>query len=201
MPASHDRVIRFLPKGWPRRVRSAAVHAVSMANVVFTVTRSRAENHFNARVRLQAENDRLRNEVALLREELRIKDHRMEQFPPQRRPHPFPIGRKDSRRGLLREVPRMQATSLRASSSMATAIPVRDASCARARATRSRRRARSCLSRGSRSSPDHLADASCVAERPLRRPRLDRYVRSQHAATAPSRKSTSTSLHLACTEE
>jgi hypothetical protein len=49
----------LLPKNWPNRVRSAVVHAISMSNVVFTVTRSHAENHFNARVRIQAENDRL----------------------------------------------------------------------------------------------------------------------------------------------
>jgi putative transposase len=82
-----------LPKGWPRRVRSAAIHAVSLANVVFAVTRSQAENHFNARVRLQAENDRLRSEIAVLREELRIKDARMERIPAQRRPHYPPIDR------------------------------------------------------------------------------------------------------------
>ncbi|MBZ5637308.1 MAG: DDE-type integrase/transposase/recombinase [Acidobacteriia bacterium] len=82
-----------LPKRWRRCVRSAAVHAVSMANVVFAITRSHAENHFNARVRLHAENDRLRCEIALLREELRIKDHRMEQIPPQRRPHYPPTER------------------------------------------------------------------------------------------------------------
>ena len=82
-----------LPKGWPRRVRSAVVHAVSIANVVFTVTRSQAEHHFNARVRLQAENDRLRNEISLLHEELRIKDGRMERIPAQRRPHYPPVER------------------------------------------------------------------------------------------------------------
>ncbi len=81
MTASHDRIVIPLPKLWPRRVRSAAIHAVSLANVVFTVTRGRAENHFNARVRLRAENDRFRNELALLREELRIKDARMERIP------------------------------------------------------------------------------------------------------------------------
>ncbi len=82
-----------LPKGWPRFVRSAIVHAVSMANVVFTVTRGHAENHFNARVRLQAENDRLRREISLLQEELRIKDGRMERLPAQRRPHYPPVER------------------------------------------------------------------------------------------------------------
>lgn len=82
-----------LPKGWPRRVRSAVVHAVSMANTAFAVTRGHAENHFNARVQLQAENDRLRREVSLLLEEIRIKDARMERVPAQRRPHYPPIER------------------------------------------------------------------------------------------------------------
>jgi hypothetical protein len=82
-----------LPKGWPRHVRSAVLHAVSTANVVFTVTRGQAENHFNARVRLQAENDRLRREISLLHEELRIKDVRMERIPAQRRPHYPPVER------------------------------------------------------------------------------------------------------------
>ena len=77
MLTSPSRVGTLLPKNWPRRVRSAVVHAISMSNVVFTVTRSHGENHFNARVRIQAENDRLRREVALLAEELRIKDARM----------------------------------------------------------------------------------------------------------------------------
>ena len=93
MLSSPSRAGTLLPKGWPRRVRSAVVHAVSMSNVVFTVTRSHGENHFNARVRIQAENDRLRREVALLREELRIKDARMERIPAQRRPNYPPVER------------------------------------------------------------------------------------------------------------
>ena len=82
-----------LPKGWPRHVRSAVVHAISMANVAFTATRAHAENHFNARIRVQAENDCLQREVALLLEELRITDARMERLPAQRRPHYPPIER------------------------------------------------------------------------------------------------------------
>ena len=93
MLATPKRIGALLPKGWPGHVRSAVVHAISMSNVVFTVTRSHAENHFNARVRIQAENDRLRREVALLTEELRIKDARMELIPPHRRPHYPPMER------------------------------------------------------------------------------------------------------------
>ena len=40
----------------------------------------------NTRVRLKAENDRLRQEIALLREEIRIKDLRIVRIPPHRRP-------------------------------------------------------------------------------------------------------------------
>ena len=93
MLATPKRVGALLPKGWPSRVRSAVVHAISMSNVVFAVTRSHAENHFNARIRIQAENDRLRRELSLLTEELRIKDSRMERIPPQRRPHYPPVER------------------------------------------------------------------------------------------------------------
>ena len=58
-----------------------------MANVAFTATQARAENQLSARTRLQATNDRLQRQVAPLREELRIKDDRMDRLPAQRRPH------------------------------------------------------------------------------------------------------------------
>jgi hypothetical protein len=82
-----------LPKGWLRHVRSAVVHAVSIARVSLSVVRSGAEHHFDARRRLQAENGRLRQEVALLEEEVRIKDSRMERLAAQRRPYSPPIER------------------------------------------------------------------------------------------------------------
>jgi putative transposase len=86
MSPSSPQTIPF-PKGWSRHVRTAIVHAVSMADVAFTATQARADNHFDARTRLQATNDRLQRQVALLLEELRIKDARMERLPAQRRPH------------------------------------------------------------------------------------------------------------------
>jgi hypothetical protein len=69
-----------LPEAWPRRARSAIVHAVSMARTAFVVAHTHAEHHAHPRARLQARHDRLEREVALLREELRIKDARMEKL-------------------------------------------------------------------------------------------------------------------------
>ena len=82
-----------LPQCWPRRVRSAAVHAISLADLAFTKTLSWAADGLNTRLRLQVELERLRREVSLLREEIRIKDVRMEQVEPHRRPYYPPTAR------------------------------------------------------------------------------------------------------------
>ena len=82
-----------IPKRWPRSVRSAVVAIVSMAQTALTVSRSRAANRWNVRIRLKAGKDRLRQEVSLLREEMRIKDARMELIPVPRRPHYPPVER------------------------------------------------------------------------------------------------------------
>ena len=82
-----------LPRHWPRRVRWAVVHAVSMASTAFAVSRSHAEHHFDERARLRADNDRFRRDIGLLHEEIRIKDARMERLTAQRRPHYPPVER------------------------------------------------------------------------------------------------------------
>src|SRR5437867_7103795 len=93
MPAcSHQSQIP-LPPNWPRRVRSAVVHTISLAQTSLTRARSVAANSINARIRLQEEISQLRQEILLLREESRIKDARMEQIPAHRRPHYPPIER------------------------------------------------------------------------------------------------------------
>jgi transposase InsO family protein len=74
-------------------VRSAVVHAIGMARAALTTGRGWAADSWNARLRLNAENDRLGQEIGLLREELRIKDARMERIPAQRRPHYPPTER------------------------------------------------------------------------------------------------------------
>ena len=76
-----------LPKGWHGCIKSAVLHAIALAHYTIVYTRAWAADSINARVRLAAENDRLYEECALLREELRIKDTRIAQIVPQRRPH------------------------------------------------------------------------------------------------------------------
>ena len=66
-----------LPRGWSQRVKSAMLYVVSLARFALAYTRCWATNSPVARVRLKAENDRLRQRVALLTEEIRIKGARM----------------------------------------------------------------------------------------------------------------------------
>ena len=82
-----------LPKSWTGYIRVAVIHVISLAQYATVYTRSWAANSLNARVRLKAENDRLHQEVALLEEEIRIKDARTLQVSPQRRPHYPPTER------------------------------------------------------------------------------------------------------------
>ena len=78
---------------WPRRVRSAIIHTISLAQISLIHARSVTANSINARIRLKTDIDRLRQEILLLREEMRIKDSRVEQIPAQRRPHYPPVER------------------------------------------------------------------------------------------------------------
>ncbi len=82
-----------LPKSWDTHVKSAILHIIALAQYALTYSRSWAADSTNQRVRLKAENDRLMQEVALLREEIRIKDVRMAQIDPKRRPHYPPTER------------------------------------------------------------------------------------------------------------
>jgi hypothetical protein len=63
-----------LPKGWQDCVKSAVLHAIALAHYAIVYARAWAADSINARVRLAAENDRLHEACALLREEIRIKD-------------------------------------------------------------------------------------------------------------------------------
>jgi hypothetical protein len=82
-----------LPKSWPKHAKAATLHIISLTHFVLTHVRGFAVNSPIHRVRLAAERDRLDSEVALLREEIRIKDARMAALAPHRRPHYSPTER------------------------------------------------------------------------------------------------------------
>jgi putative transposase len=82
-----------LPRGWPGRVKSAMLHVIALSQYAVAYTRSWAVNGRIARVRLKSKNDQLRQQVALLSEEIRIKDARMKRVDPQKRPHYVPTER------------------------------------------------------------------------------------------------------------
>ncbi len=72
-----------LPKQWSTHVKSGILHAVALASVALSYARGRA----TGQRRLRAELEQATTEIALLREELSIKDGRWERSPSRRRPH------------------------------------------------------------------------------------------------------------------
>ncbi len=82
-----------LPTSWPKHAKAATLHVISLAHFVLSHVRGFAISSPIHRVRLAAERDRLDSEVALLREEIRIKDARMANLAPHRRPHYQPTER------------------------------------------------------------------------------------------------------------
>jgi len=87
MMSSHVSHPVALPKGWTRHVRSALLQAISLAATAWTLARGRAATSRRRQEPLQAELDRAHAEIALLGEELRIKDARWSRLPSRRRPH------------------------------------------------------------------------------------------------------------------
>jgi hypothetical protein len=66
--------------------KRAILHAVSMASAAFVVHLERWANRLSPRARALAEIERRDAEIALLREELRVKDNRMRKIDPENRP-------------------------------------------------------------------------------------------------------------------
>lgn len=77
-----------LPRGWTRCVRSSVLHAISLATAALTMARAKAGTQG-----LRAELERAEHEIALLREELDLKDSRWIRLSPRRRPHFTPVQR------------------------------------------------------------------------------------------------------------
>ena len=64
------RARAFLPKNWSETVRSSVLHAISCAAAAMTTAWSRSASSQSDRIRGTAEADRIRAELALIREEL-----------------------------------------------------------------------------------------------------------------------------------
>ena len=87
----HSRIP--LPRGWRRHTKAAVVQILALSHFTFTAMVARAAKSRSRRARLLAEIDHLSHELALLQEELRIKNARMARVPPHRRPHYTPLER------------------------------------------------------------------------------------------------------------
>jgi transposase InsO family protein len=80
-----------LPKSWTTAVRSAMLQVIALTQFALACAEAKVTRKRRSAVR--AENDRLRQELELTRQELRIKDARMSRLAPQKRPHYLPTER------------------------------------------------------------------------------------------------------------
>jgi len=77
-----------LPHGWTDHVRSCLLHAIALASAALSVARSRRVARS-----LRTDLERATHEIALLKEELALKDARWSRLSPRRRPHYAPVER------------------------------------------------------------------------------------------------------------
>lgn len=93
MYQSDSVALPSVTRAWPDVVRSAMVQVISLAHHALLTVHGWAANAVNPRARHKACIDRLRSEIALLQEEIRIKDARMGRIDAKRRPHYPPTER------------------------------------------------------------------------------------------------------------
>jgi hypothetical protein len=82
-----------IPRQWSRQVKSAFLHAISVASTAFTCACGLAAKSKDRMKRLQAELAQTYREIALLNEEMQIKDDRFQRLSSHRRPYYRPIQR------------------------------------------------------------------------------------------------------------
>ncbi|MDD2710642.1 MAG: DDE-type integrase/transposase/recombinase [Verrucomicrobiae bacterium] len=83
----------ILPTGWPHEVKLAILNVISMAQTSLVHHWGWGVHHPKREIRLQSELDQLQSQLALLREECRIKDLRMAAIPAPQRPRYHPTER------------------------------------------------------------------------------------------------------------
>jgi hypothetical protein len=81
LPENHGRPNLFLPNHLSRHVKSALPHVIFLARRACVHTWEWAAGSLDPRTRLAAQLQQAQAEIALLREELRIKDVRIAQIP------------------------------------------------------------------------------------------------------------------------
>jgi putative transposase len=81
----------ILPKCWPRQAKSILIHIISTARIALLCARSRYIKRRSGVIANCLE--RAKDEINLLREELRIKDARLNRISPNHRPHYTPTER------------------------------------------------------------------------------------------------------------
>jgi putative transposase len=89
---AHDYQIP-VPRQWTSCVKSAFLQTISLASAVFTSTCALASKRKSTLTRLKAELAQAYQEIALLQEEMAIKDQRFLRVSPHRRPFYTPIQR------------------------------------------------------------------------------------------------------------
>jgi hypothetical protein len=82
-----------LPRGWSKHIKSSLVHVIALAAAALTEAWSQAAAGRSKDTRLEVELDRANTEIAMLREELAIKDARWSRLPSRRRPYYSPVER------------------------------------------------------------------------------------------------------------
>ena len=82
-----------LPKGWSSLVLQAVLHSITLARIVILNAANWPNDKECDGLRLRVENDRLRAEVNLLKQELTIKDARFARLDARKRPEFLPTER------------------------------------------------------------------------------------------------------------
>lgn len=93
MPTPSPSPHLTLPKHWTRLVQATIIHVMSLAHYVLVSAQSAAASSNDDQVCQAANDDRRDQEIALLREEIRIKDARMQRISAAERPHYLPTER------------------------------------------------------------------------------------------------------------
>jgi len=82
-----------MPESWLEKAKSSILNTISLAHYAIICTRSICANSPLEHVRLRGKLERARNEISLLKEEIRIKDARFMRIKPRNRPHYSPLER------------------------------------------------------------------------------------------------------------